>query len=187
MIDILNVSMIPEHGSKLAEEAFRVIPFTDQSGGAKYFGFLGGVSVSLIYSWKRGGLRETLLKAFKEWENEAKRVYNVPEKRRLILHVELDESTVIVDGKQVFNVEAEHYLRYRFLPLPVLELRLTAELVGGEKCEVILVTVGIPSIVGLIQMLAPLVNCRKVFSELLEAYGIKVTETVPEVGQSGEK
>ena len=177
MIDLMNISTIPD-GGKLCEEALRVRSLKKE---AKFFGF-NDLVVSVILPWRKE-VKNRVLKAFRDWENETCRKYNVSAKQRLLHYVEIEhDGGVLVDGEKVMGEEEEHYQRYKNLPLPCLELRFTTVLQNNNECEVILTTVGIPSICGILQLLAPLTDSFQIFHELMEDYGIKVTE-VAEVGE----
>lgn len=154
---------------KAVVEALRLRDF---GCDATYFGFKSPVLTVIVPS--RRDVKNTVFGLINKWEDEVKARYGLDKRVKLAHRVEIDGDRVLLNGDAVVGQDAEYFLRYRGVPLPCLELRFFTTLMGGDECDVILATMGVPSMVGLIQLLAPLVDAQSIFQPLLQQYGIRV-------------
>jgi len=172
MIDIRNLGRVEkaEVASTLITEALRIRDF---GSDATFFGFKNPVLTVVVPG--RKNVRNTVYNHINQWEEAARSKYGLNRKKKLVNRIEIDGDRVLMNGEEMLlGQDAEYWLRYRNMPLPCLELRFFATFMNKTDCDIILATIGVPSMAGLLQLLAPLVDAQAVFLPLLEAYGIKV-------------
>ena len=120
------------------------------AGDFKHFGFDNLVVTVLI----PGGMKEETVfeNCFRKWEEAVKKEYGVKKDARLI-------NVKIVDMNSASDVEKWWYT---CVPLPAVILKFNT-----PKAQVVLATLGIASMVGLLELLAPLVDPFPIFRPVL--------------------
>jgi hypothetical protein len=173
MISIRSLSKLTDQGEveRAVVEAMRLRDF---GSDATFFGFKDAVLTVIVSSKQK--TRNLVYRLISEWERAVKEKYEVDRRVRLVGRVEIDGGEVLFNDHPLDEKQKEYYLRYKNFPLPCLEFRFFTSFPNGDYCDVILVTSGVPSIVGLLQLLAPLVDAYTIFQPLLEEYGVRVTE-----------
>jgi hypothetical protein len=171
MVNLRNLGRLAVAGEaeKAVIEALRLRDF---GSDATYFGFKSPILTVMVPS--RRDVKNMVFGLINKWEEEVKERYNLDRRVKLMHRVEINGDRILLNGEPVIGQDAEYFLRYRGVPLPCLEFRFFTTLMGGDECDVILATMGVPSMVGLIQLLAPLVDAQSIFQPLLQQYGIRV-------------
>jgi hypothetical protein len=173
MISIKSLSKLTDQG-EVERAVVEAIRLRDFGSDATFFGFRDAMLTVIVSSKQK--TRNLVYRLIGELERAVKEKYEVDRKVRLVGRVEIDGDEVLFNDNPLDEKQREYYLRYKSFPLPCLEFRFFTSFPNGDYCDVILVTSGVPSIVGLLQLLAPLVDAYTIFQPLLEEYGVRVKE-----------